>query len=86
MQAIVDAAWMCSRDKVFKKKRNSILVKSKTSKTGEDLNSTMLKALSLEEIDENEESSRIIVEEVDNTPLKTARVPSLNFIGSSAMR
>lgn len=64
----MDAAWVTSRDKVFKKKRNSIVNKGALSSRGGS--EAPLKANDLEEIDEIDECSKIIVEEVETTPLK----------------
>jgi hypothetical protein len=62
-QAIIDAAWLKSRDNVFKKKRNS-MVGQKSKEIGD------ITLQKLEEIDEKEESQRICIEDLEVTPLK----------------
>jgi len=62
-QAIIDAAWVKSRDKVFKKKRNSLIAQ----KTKEVIEAALPQ---LEDIDEKEESQRICIEDLEVTPLK----------------
>lgn len=63
-QAIVDAAWVKSRDKVFKKKRNSLIAQ----KTKEVIEASTLPQL--EDIDEKEESQRFCIDDLEVTPLK----------------
>lgn len=63
-QAIIDAAWLKSRDKVFKKKRNSLIAQ----KTKEVIEAASLPKL--EDIDEKEESQRFYIEDLEVTPLK----------------
>lgn len=79
-QAIINAAWMQQRDKVFKKKRNSIVATKASQRTSDQCLHTQN---NLEEIDEKEESMRIFVEEVDKTPLKLRNLGEAHNMNSA---
>lgn len=79
MQAIIDSAWVQTRDTVFRKKRSSIVGASsgKNSARGNgDLPSA--RNVELEEIDEKEETLKMMVENVDISPLKEIKIVGNN--------
>lgn len=75
-QAIIDAAWLKSRDNVFKKKRNS-MVGQKSKEIGD------ITLEKLEEIDEKEESQRICIEDLEVTPLKKNKIDPIEPMSAS---
>jgi len=73
LQAIIDSAWVQTRDTVFRKKRNSVASSGKNSARGNgDLPSA--RHNELEEIDENEETFKLAVDCVDPSPLKELKI------------
>lgn len=79
LQAIIDSAWVQTRDTVFRKKRNSVVSSGKNSARGNGgVNSDLPSARNaeLEEIDEKEESFKIPIDNVDPSPLKEIRMGS----------
>ena len=73
LQAIMDSAWVQTRDTVFRKKRNSVASSGKNSaRANGDLPSA--RHIELEEIDEKEESFKLMVENVDPSPLKELKM------------
>lgn len=77
LQAIIDSAWVQTRETVFRKKRNSVVSSGKNSARGNgDLPSA--RNVELEEIDEKEESFKMTVDNVDPSPLKELKMMGLN--------
>ncbi len=73
LQAIIDSAWVQTRDTVFRKKRNSVASSGKNSARGNgDLPSA--RHNDLEEIGEVEESFKLAVDCVDPSPLKELKI------------
>ena len=73
LQAIIDSAWVQTRDTVFRKKRSSVASSGKNSARGNgDLQSA--RHIELEEIDEKEESFKLTIDNVDPSPLKELKI------------
>lgn len=73
LQAIIDSAWVQTRETVFRKKRNSVASSGKNSARGNgDLPSA--RHNELEEIDEKEECFKLAVDNVDPSPLKEIKM------------